>query len=562
MARTATGRNPRHLKTPTLGNLGLTIPSLDQVGFRGRNDDGNETTATWKAAENTPWTQVVDTNLRVRFVLDELNGGDPASCQYILQYNLNGAGWVRVDGASIVVRASLSPNMVDGEVTTRQLSSGSGSFVSGGFDEGDGGRIVDINSTEVSELEFCVQVRSADVVASDSIQLRVSRELAYGALPLYSQIATLTVGGAQIIAVTMATETDSARNVIGGPLRKALETDTSQALGRAKTKLVTLASETDTAQAVGKSKTKAIILATETDAARLLIPSPRRVLETDSAQALGKAKTRLIGIASETDAARTVTTPPKVNRVQETDTAQALTRLKSRAITLAAETDASQTITRSKRKAITLATEADASQALTRAKSKVVAVATETDAAQTITRRKTKLVGLVTETDTSRPVTRAGGVGAALETDTAQAIGKSKSKAVTLASEADSGIAVTRRKTLAVGIAAETDSAQVIGKAKLKLISVSAETDVSITITRHKSRVPGVVNETDLARTILLRPHIIRAEETDTALSILVLLAGVAIEFPASYEPTIGLTGSSGEEPDFVGSQEPLVVLT
>ncbi|MGH9878833.1 MAG: hypothetical protein ACRD5H_14470, partial [Nitrososphaerales archaeon] len=65
--------------------------TLDQAGFRGRNDDGSETTATWKAAENTNWSQAVDENLRVRLILDETTGGDPAIADYRLQYNLNSA---------------------------------------------------------------------------------------------------------------------------------------------------------------------------------------------------------------------------------------------------------------------------------------------------------------------------------------------------------------------------------------------------------------------------------------------------------------------------------------
>lgn len=44
--------------------------SLDQEGFRWRNDDGSETTATWKAAQDTDLTALLSANVRLRTIVD------------------------------------------------------------------------------------------------------------------------------------------------------------------------------------------------------------------------------------------------------------------------------------------------------------------------------------------------------------------------------------------------------------------------------------------------------------------------------------------------------------
>ena len=58
--------------------------TLDQEGFRFRNDDGSETTATWAAAQDTDVTKAISSALRLRILI---NGtADPASQQYQLEY--------------------------------------------------------------------------------------------------------------------------------------------------------------------------------------------------------------------------------------------------------------------------------------------------------------------------------------------------------------------------------------------------------------------------------------------------------------------------------------------
>lgn len=73
---------------------------VEQEGFRFRNDDGSETTATWLAAQDTDVTQPLSTNTRVRVLLDSTLGDPPASA-YRLEYKKSSESvWERIDAAA------------------------------------------------------------------------------------------------------------------------------------------------------------------------------------------------------------------------------------------------------------------------------------------------------------------------------------------------------------------------------------------------------------------------------------------------------------------------------
>ena len=178
----------------------MTCPaSFTQVTFRGRNDDGNETTATWKDIEGADWTQVVDTNFRIRFVIQEGAACGGNNKVWRLQYNLASAGWVECSATSSVVRAAASGNLADGAATTDQMTAGTGTFqggtsTTGGFDEGDcnaGGASMDIAASGQCQPEFCVTIRSGDVANAQTLQLRVTD--AGSALAAYTDTPTITV---------------------------------------------------------------------------------------------------------------------------------------------------------------------------------------------------------------------------------------------------------------------------------------------------------------------------------------------------------------------------------
>lgn len=171
------------------------------IHARGRNDDGSESTATWKAPEDQDWTQAVDQNFRVRFSVQN----DTAAINNLdvqLQYNLNGAGWVNVTGTSNVVRSSASANVADAANLTQQLTAGTGAFEGAtAFDEVNGicgGASYDIAATEHFEHEFCCQLRSADVVRGDKIQLRTINSDTGTPWTTYNVIPTMTAIGVNI----------------------------------------------------------------------------------------------------------------------------------------------------------------------------------------------------------------------------------------------------------------------------------------------------------------------------------------------------------------------------
>jgi len=63
----------------------LTPFGLKQEGFRFRNDDGSETTATWKENQDVVETGPSDTAFRLRFLIESI-GGDPPTSPYQLEY--------------------------------------------------------------------------------------------------------------------------------------------------------------------------------------------------------------------------------------------------------------------------------------------------------------------------------------------------------------------------------------------------------------------------------------------------------------------------------------------
>jgi type II secretory pathway pseudopilin PulG len=187
----ATHGNPNR-QVIVVMSLAPATPQYDQDSFRSRNDNGDETTSTWTAAADTNWTQMVDKNFRVRFLVQETAGVAEPDKTFQLEYNLNGGGWNDVTAASSVVKATATANVMNGVDTTQQL--GSGIFVTpnAGFDESDGqvgGTSLDFSGGDEVEVEFSLQIVESDVSNGDTIELRVK------GLDSYSNTPTVTVTG-------------------------------------------------------------------------------------------------------------------------------------------------------------------------------------------------------------------------------------------------------------------------------------------------------------------------------------------------------------------------------
>ena len=114
-------------------NITATITSTDAVhiaiiqeGFRWRNDNGSETTATWKAAQDTNTSLAIASPVRLRVLVDN---PDPAA--YTLYYKkTTDSTWLLVpvgSGGGDPVYVTTSANITaDGEDTTAQLTAPTG----------------------------------------------------------------------------------------------------------------------------------------------------------------------------------------------------------------------------------------------------------------------------------------------------------------------------------------------------------------------------------------------------------------------------------------------------
>jgi cytoskeletal protein CcmA (bactofilin family) len=115
-------------------------PSLDELHYRWRNDDGGESTSTWLAVEDATATTYKDTNTRLRFSIKN-SGGTSTDYYYRIEYSEKTAGtcenqtsgWSGVPTTtdSNIVVMTTSTYFNNGDITTNQLSTTSGTFVSG-----------------------------------------------------------------------------------------------------------------------------------------------------------------------------------------------------------------------------------------------------------------------------------------------------------------------------------------------------------------------------------------------------------------------------------------------
>jgi hypothetical protein len=171
--------------------------ATDLKAWRGRNDDGTEITATWKAAQNVSWTQLVNTNFRIRFLHQQsvalLNNLDVQ-----LQYSLDNSVWVNVTASSLVIRSSASANVTDAANLTAQMTGGTGTFIGAtAFDEVNGicgGNSLDVTATGNFETEFSVQLRGADTTNGQTVYLRTINSDTSAAWETFTGgVASLTV---------------------------------------------------------------------------------------------------------------------------------------------------------------------------------------------------------------------------------------------------------------------------------------------------------------------------------------------------------------------------------
>jgi hypothetical protein len=136
--------------------------SLRQTKYRWRNDDGNEATATWKAAENAPITVTDTSRLRLRLELNNDNTlAEFSIVENTLEYSSdNGTTWTVMNNSSGQAFAyTTSANVTNGQVTTNQMGATTfGTFVAGHVIAGTAGASsMNLNDAERTELEWVIK---------------------------------------------------------------------------------------------------------------------------------------------------------------------------------------------------------------------------------------------------------------------------------------------------------------------------------------------------------------------------------------------------------------------
>lgn len=168
--------------TMVWAEVDYTPATIEQEGFRFRNDDGSETTATWLASQDTNITRAESLNTRLRILLNAT--GNPDTRRYYLYYKLSTDGTyipVPTSGTDAITLSASSNITASGEATTALLTAPSGKttsdFVTGRMqDDENPSDTIDITTDDYTELEWSL---IANAAASDggTYQFRVYKYL-------------------------------------------------------------------------------------------------------------------------------------------------------------------------------------------------------------------------------------------------------------------------------------------------------------------------------------------------------------------------------------------------
>lgn len=344
-------------------------------------------------------------------------------------------------------------------------------------------------------------------------------------------------GGAQVVGVAQAVESDLAQTIAVNPIRRALglvgETDLAQPITRRKIRQVGLSTETNLAQAVGRVAIGGTFTtANETD----LFNGGRVLTLTLTGRTWLAAGAAFDGIRS----AIVTGIVGNLSGITDWDTAKSsipvsnVVRTSDRVVTITLpalnyDIPSPETITATVVSAHTVQDSGDVTTAVPIVINTVLAVPlgqpTETDVSHALTHRKTRLLGQVTEAELAQAVTRAAGglsatIGQVVETDAAQTITVNpKRRLIAAASETALAQALTHAKRKTLAQALETDAAQPNTAKKTKALLQTAETDAAQVLQRRKQKTLGQSLETDTAQAVSVPGSLVvsvsQAFETD-----------------------------------------------
>ena len=176
----------------------MGAPARDQDSYRGRDDDVALNSATFNGGGglNTGWTQDVNTNFRIRYLVQETGGGMAENTILELWFtHTQGAGVPEVMTATSALRPALTAQYTDGDTTTQVLGAGtytSGESIGGVTDAVVTGNL-DLSANTEAECEFCLTINSTQVADGDTftnVEVRLSTD---ARLDTYTNSLTITV---------------------------------------------------------------------------------------------------------------------------------------------------------------------------------------------------------------------------------------------------------------------------------------------------------------------------------------------------------------------------------
>lgn len=150
--------------------------SFDQDSFRGRDDDVaiNSTTFNGGGGLNTNWSQDAGVNFRVRFLIQETAGNMAPNKNFDLYFDVDGGGYNVISATSLLQYADTT-QYTNGATTSQVI--GAGTYVSGeslgGVDNAAITGNVDFGGSDEAEVEFALQIDTAQVSGSEVITLEV-----------------------------------------------------------------------------------------------------------------------------------------------------------------------------------------------------------------------------------------------------------------------------------------------------------------------------------------------------------------------------------------------------
>lgn len=151
----------------------MTSPAFTQITFRGRNDDGSESGATWKDVQGNDWSQLVGTNFRIRFLIDETNNRAWNNYNWTVYVSRNGGAYSAINGT--YVNFADSDYYTEDDDCVSRLTGGSGSFLTdnNGMIESGGVCTNTGAANDYFELEYCLTIVAGGVNNGDLLRFRV-----------------------------------------------------------------------------------------------------------------------------------------------------------------------------------------------------------------------------------------------------------------------------------------------------------------------------------------------------------------------------------------------------